>query len=236
MASNTLAQQNADILAQWAAQNPGGVHNVGMNNPQAYHSLQNAAANINQTAAPFDSSKPLWEQATGYPIKEHLAQDPRNLSSYFENPMPAGIAGFTSGQNYGKQVVSDLYNTQDAKDIWSRLQNESNQGLDASSMASIKAKYGSQGVTEQAKIQKSGLKGMAALHAGSDLDTKKREEAAAMDAAIKKQAFNTMRDEWGRRSLMAVNTPMAYGQLGSAASLGQTMSNLAGQPLNVSMG
>jgi hypothetical protein len=72
---------------------------------------------------------------------------------------------------------------------------------------------------------------MQALRTGENLQSKRREEAAAMDAAIKKQAFNTMRDEWGRRTLLSTNLPMAYGQLGSAAVLGQSMQQLAGQGL-----
>ena len=181
---------------------------------------------------PFNTGANLWDQPVGSPVDASgKVQDSRQLINYFSNPAPQGIQGMQSGMNYGKQVVADIYGSQDAKDIWSRLKDESTQGLDAASLKSIKDKYGSQGVMDQARMQKSGMKGMQALRAGENLQSKRREEAAAMDAAIKKQAFNTMRDEWGRRTLLSTNLPMAYGQLGSAAVLGQSMQKLDGQGL-----
>lgn len=178
---------------------------------------------------PWDPNKNMWEQQVGIPTKGGVAQDSRQLDSYFNNPTPPGIAGFSAGANYGKQQLADIYGSQDQKDVMARLKSEADQGLNAQSMASLKAKYGNQGVTEQAKMQKSGLKGMAALRAGEDLARGRREDAAAQDYAIKKQSYDTYRDELGRRTLLSVNLPMAYGQLGSAAAQGQVMQQLAGQ-------
>lgn len=178
--------------------------------------------------SPYNPGVNYWEQQAPQAIKDGKPVPSGNLSNYFKDPVPAGIQGFDSGAAMGKNVVGEIYGSEDAKAIWDRLKNESTQGLDAASMKSIKDKYGSQGVMEQAKIQKAGLKGQAALRAGEDLASQRRQEAAAMDAALKKEAFNTMRDEWGRRTLLSANLPIAYGQLGSAASLGQVLQNLAG--------
>lgn len=193
---------------------------------------QAASGKATITTYANNPSKNLWEQSTPTVKKGVREADPTMISSYFSDPTPKGLEGFDYGAQAGKNVVSQVYGSQDAKNIWSRLQDESQQGLNAMSMKSIKDKYGSQGVMEQAKIQKAGLKGQAALRASEDLESQKRQEMAAMDQAIKKESFNTMRDEWGRRTLLATNLPIAYGQLGSAASLGQVLQNLAGTKIN----
>lgn len=194
-----------------------------------------AAANkkSGESVYPYTPGLNLWDQPAGIPVKGGVTQDPRQLTSYFNNPVPIGVGGFTAGHNYGKQQVADIYGSRDAKGIWNRLKDESEKGIDAASLKSIKDKYGTQGVLEQAKIQKAGLKGQSALRASEDIAAQKRQEMAAMDAAIKKESFNAMRDEWGRRTLLSANLPIAYGQLGSAASLGQVIQNLAGSEIKV---
>lgn len=180
---------------------------------------------------PYDPNKNLWEQRGVDTYRGDNETNPSNISSYFSNPIPQGLEAFDSARMAGESVVSKIYGSEDAKGMWDRLKSESNQGMDAASMQSVKNKFGSQGVLDQARIQKSGLKGQAAFRASEDLASSRRQEEAAMEATLKKQAFNSLRDEWGRRTLLSTNLPMAYGQLGSAASLGQTIQNLAGTPI-----
>lgn len=181
-----------------------------------------------------DPDKNLWETGYGglYNPSTGEVNKASSMASLFKDPVPEGMLGFSAGENYGEQKVRDLYSSGDAKDIWNRLKQESTYGLDAQSMKDIKDKYSGQSVKERAMIAKSGLKGQAAFRAGQDLEAQKRQEAAAVSENIKKTAFNNMRDEWGRRSLISLNYPIAYGQLGSAAMLGQTQQNLAAIDFN----
>ena len=182
----------------------------------------------------YDETKNLWEQGMNKVYLEGREKNPASLTDFFsgaQQSVPQGIQGFSLGQMYGQNVTNQIYNSPAAKAIWDRTQQQATQGLNAESMRSIKDKYGAQGVLEQARIQKAGLKGQAALRAGEDMQAQKRQEMAAMDYTIKKQGFDTLRDEWGRRTLLSTNLPMAYGQLGSAASLGQVLQNLAGAQL-----
>lgn len=181
-----------------------------------------------------DPNKNMWETGAGglYDPKTGKVSKPSDMASLFSAPVPTGMIGFSAGEKYGSEKVRDLYGSQDAQGIWNRLKDESTQGLNAASNKAIADRFQGTQALERARISKAGLKGQAALRAQADTESQKRQEAAALSATMKKQAFESMRDEWGRRSLMALNYPIAYGQLGSSAMLGQTMQNLATQPLN----
>lgn len=225
-------REKQELANQTALQN---YHAANATNPYKQQATLTQSSNLKPyMSLSNDPNKNLWETGTGglYDPNSGKVNKPSDMASLFKAPVPTGMIGFSAGEKYGSEKVRDLYSSQDAQGIWNRLKNESEQGLGADSMKSIADRYQGTQAQERARIAKAGMKGQAALRAQSDIESQKRQEAAALSATMKRQAFNNMRDEWGRRSLMALNYPIAYGQLGSSAMLGQTMQNLATQPLN----